>query len=42
LEIIICLLDVLNNDFVEVDEAMIHGVFFYFLGIVKSDLNDVA
>jgi hypothetical protein len=48
LEIIICPLDVLNNDFGKVDEAMIHGVgrpcdlIFYFLGIVKSDLDEVA
>jgi hypothetical protein len=42
LEIIICLLDVLNNEFGEVDEAMIHGVVSYFLDIVKSDLDEVA
>jgi hypothetical protein len=46
LELIICFLDVLKNDFGEVDEAMFLGVdspcelILYFLGIEKSDLGD--
>jgi hypothetical protein len=48
LELIIGLLDVLKNDFVEVDEAMFHGVersceiIFCILGIEESDLDQVA
>jgi hypothetical protein len=46
LELITCLLDVLKNDFREVDEAMIQGVerprelILCFLGIEKSDLDE--
>jgi hypothetical protein len=42
----ICLLDVLKNDFVEVDESIFQGVerpcelIFYILGIQKSDLYE--
>jgi hypothetical protein len=42
LELILCLLDVLRNDFGEVDEAMILAVerpfkfIYYILGIVKT------
>jgi hypothetical protein len=41
-------LDVLKNDFVEVDEAMFHSVerqsenIFCFVGIKKSSLDEVA
>jgi hypothetical protein len=43
-----CLLDVLKNDFVEVDEAMFHSVerqceiIFCILGIKKSALYELA
>jgi hypothetical protein len=46
-DLIICLLNVLTSDFVEVDEAIFHGVekpcelIFYILGIQKSDLDEV-
>jgi hypothetical protein len=46
--VIICLLDVLKNDFGEVDEAKFQGVerpydlIFCILGIEKSDLGGVA
>jgi hypothetical protein len=47
LELIMCLLDVLKNDFGEVDEAMLEGVrpnefIFCILSIEKSDLDEVA
>jgi hypothetical protein len=48
LGIIICFLDVLNNDFGEVDEAIFQGVertyelIFFILSIEKSDLDEVA
>jgi hypothetical protein len=47
-ELIICFLDILNNDFGEVDEAMFQGVekqcelIFFILGIRKSELVEVA
>jgi hypothetical protein len=47
-DLIICLQDVLKNDFGEVDEVMFKGVerrceiIFCILGIEKSDLDDVA
>jgi hypothetical protein len=48
LELIIFLLDVIKNDFGEVNEAMFQGVerpckiIFCFLGIKKSDLDEVS
>jgi hypothetical protein len=47
-EHIICILNVLKNDFGEVDEAKFQGVerprdiIFCIFGIEKSDLNEVA
>jgi hypothetical protein len=47
-EHIICILDVVKNDFCEVDEVMFQGVerpcelIFCILGIEKSDLDEVA
>jgi hypothetical protein len=47
-KIIICLLDVLKNDFVEADEALIQCVerpnelIFCILSIEKIDFNEIA
>jgi hypothetical protein len=47
-ELIICLQDVLRNDFCEVDEVMFRGVeglfglIFYILCFEKSNVDEVA